>query len=213
MGTNIKITLVVAIILATTISSTCKKNLICGDKASYFFTNNHATAYPTRDSIRVGDTLVVEISMPTTLRDTLTNSLIDFSDAIGIGNSFSMDIFTGGSVSNPGSSFAANNFEYYVFNGQSINSSFPERIRNYTFNKVASTFILKVGIIAKSIGIYALAISDAPLVSRKGDNCTRASFTFLFGNTNQHLYFYQNNRPGYVISDYERQHMYCFKVY
>ena len=83
----------------------------------------------------------------------------------------------------------------------------------FKFDKINDSFFLKIAVIPKSTGIYALGISDDAGVHRKGDNCTKASFAFQFANTNQHLYYYENNRPGYTISDYERQHMYCFKVY
>src|SRR5258706_2018756 len=117
MGTSSKLILVVAI-FATTVSSTCRKKLICADNSTYTFINNDARAYPDKDSIRVGDTLWIEINMPTTLRDTLTNTMIDFSGAVSVGNAFSIDIFVGGSISNPGTSYAANNFNYYIINGQ-----------------------------------------------------------------------------------------------
>jgi len=213
MGINIKLTMVVTTLFVTTINSTCKKGQVCADNNTYTFINNYAKAYPDSDSIRVGDTLWIEISMPTTLKDELTNTMIDFSDAVSVGNTFSIDVFVGGNVNNPGTAYAANNFNYYVINGQSLNSPNPDRTRQYTFAKMGGLFVLKVGVIAKSIGIYSLAISDDAGVHEKGDNCTKASFAFKYANTNQHLYYYQNNRPGYVISDYERQHMYCFKVY
>lgn len=212
MDINSKTTLVVAILFATTISSTCKK-FICADNNTYTFIKNYAKAYPDKDSIRIGDTIWIEITMPTTLKDALTNAIIDFSNAVGIGNAFGVGLFTDGSVSDPGVTGAVDKFDYSIIKGKLINNSILNERIQFQFEKMNDSFFLKVGAIPKTTGIYYLAISDDAGVYRKGDPCTKASFAFEFANTNQHLYYYQNNRPGYVISDYEKQHMYCFKVY
>jgi hypothetical protein len=213
MDINYKSIMVITIIFATTVYSTCKKGRICGDNNTYTFINNNARAYPDKDSIRIGDTLWIDITMPTTLRDITTNSMIDFSEAVSVGNSPGLGKFTGGSVSDPGTIGAVDKFNYYITKGQLINSSILNERMQFSFDKLNDSFVLKFAVIPKSTGIYALGISDDAGVHRKGDNCTKASFAFQFANTNQHLYYYQNNRPRYVISDYERQHMYWFKVY
>lgn len=213
MRSNIKLILVVAITFATTISSTCKKSLICADNNTYTFINNDARAYPDRDSIRVGDTLWIEISMPTTLSDALTNTMIDFSNAVSVGNSPGVGQFIGGSVSDPGVIGAVDKFNYSIIKGELVNSSILNERMQFNFDKINDSFFLKFALIPNSKGIYIFGISDEAGVYRKGDPCTKASFAFEFANTDQHLYFLQNNRPGYVISDYEQQHVYCFKVY
>ncbi len=213
MVINSKIILIVVIIFATTISSTCKKKFICADSNTYTFINNYAKAYPDKDSIQIGDTLWIQINMPTILKDITTNTMTDFSNAVSVGNTFGVGLFTGGSESDPGVTGAVNKFDYLVAKGQLIdNSILNERIQ-FQFSKANDSFFLKVGAIPKMTGIYYLAISDDAGVHRKGDPCTKAAFEFQFANTDQHFYFLQNNRPGYTISDYERQHIYCFKVY
>jgi hypothetical protein len=213
MGIDNRRMLVVVILFTTTIGSTCKNKLICADNNTYTFINNYAKVYPDKDSIRVGDTLWTEIKMPTTLKDEQTNVMVDFSDAVSVGNTLGIGLFTGGSVNDPGSTGAVDKFDYSVIMGQVINSSILNQKMQFTFAKINDSFFLKVRIISKAIGTYYLAISDDAGVHRRGDNCTKGSFEFRYANTDQHLYFYQNNRPGYIISEYEQRHMYCFKVY
>jgi hypothetical protein len=213
MGTSFKNIMVVAILFATTINSTCKKNLICADNNTYTFINNYAKTYPDRDSIHIGDTIWIEFNLPIFFKDNLTQQMIDFSNSPNFGNHLSELKFIGGSLLDPGSSYATERFRYILIKGKLAPNSSPNYGQNYFFSEENNYYLLKIGIVPDSLGIYALTISDAEGVHRRGDNCTKASFAFQFTNTNQHLYYYQNNRPGYVISDYERQHMYCFKVY
>jgi hypothetical protein len=211
MDTKYKLFITVALISVTMIYSRCKPS-ICSDAIAYSFQVNNAKAYPDKDSIKTGDTLWIEINFPTKLQDVVTGNTIDYGNAVNLGEDLSLLIFTGGSVSDPGASYANTNFDYFIANGgaglTSING-----VRNFLFSELNGSYLLKVGIIPKKAGIYGLGIGNPTGVYRKNDACTKASFAISFYNTNQHLYYYQNNRPGYSISDYEQQHMYCFKVY
>lgn len=213
MATSISRVLILVILSFITIFSTCKKGGLCGDNNTYTFENNYATASPNNDSVLIGDTIWIEINIPSKLRDINTNQIVDFSNAVSIGNSFGVGEFIGGSISDPGTIGAVNNFSYITIKGHLINDNILNERIQFSFNKINDSFYLKVGVIPKITGAYYVGISDDAGVYRKNDVCTKATFDFQFANTNQHLYLYQNNRPGYIISDYEKAHLYCFKVY
>ena len=170
-------------------------------------------AYPDRDSVHIGDTIWIEINSPTSLTDIASNKTTDYRGASNLGTAISFDIFTGGSISDPGTAYAAADFNYYLSIGNPINNSFVDRIREYSFLESNNMFRFKLAVIPKMKGIYGIGISNAVNVYRQSDKCSKANFEIDFENTNQHLYLYQNNRPGYVINDYEQKHVYCFKVY
>lgn len=62
----------------TLIYSRCKP-IICSDAISYSFKVDSARAYQDKDSIRVGDTLWIEIDLPTQLQDINTNRIVDYN--------------------------------------------------------------------------------------------------------------------------------------
>jgi hypothetical protein len=88
----------------------------------------------------------------------------------------------------------------------------PNQNRDYLFIEANSEYKFKLGIIPKRVGVFTFSPSNSGTVRRANDNCSKAVFNITFANTNQHLYVYEQNRPGYTPSEYERTHMYCFKV-
>jgi hypothetical protein len=212
MATKILTIGILLFIAMTSTFSTCKKGGLGCANTIYNFQIS-AKAFPDKDSIRINDTLWIEINTPVSLTELASGNIVNYGGASNLGMALSFDLFTGGSIDDPGSSFAANNFDYYLETGNHVNNPFTERIREYLFIEENNKYHFKLGIIPKQLGTYTVAISNATNVYRKNDKCTKAAFEIDFANTNQHLYFYQNNRPGYEISDYEKKHMYCFKVY
>lgn len=208
---NFQVAILLVIAMATTFS-TCKKGGFGCASTVYNFKIG-AQAYPDNDSVHIGDTIWIKISSPTTLIDVTSNNNVNYSGANNLGNALSFDIFTGGSFSDPGTAFAANDFNFFLKAGSIVNNPDIERIREYLFLEESAMFKFELAVIPQSKGTFGLAISNSVNIDRKSDKCTRASFEINFENTNQHLYLYQNNRPGYVISSYEQTHLYCFKVY
>jgi hypothetical protein len=88
----------------------------------------------------------------------------------------------------------------------------PEQNRDYGFSEMNNEYKFKLGVIPKQTGTFAIGVDNAANVFRTNDKCTKASFFIKFANTNQHLYFIEQNRPGYTISESESTHAYCFKV-
>lgn len=197
----------------TLISCSCNKiKTACIDNGYSFKIG--AKVFPDKDSINVGDTIWIEITTPTSLIDITSNKIINYSGALNFDNSFSFGKFTGdGSFSDPGAIYSANDFITNAVEGHRVDNPATEGFREFSFLENNNLYKLKVAIIPKKIGIYAIGISDGVNVNRESDKCTKSNFSVSIENTNQHFYFLENNRPGYVISSYERTHMYCFKVY
>lgn len=194
------------------IFSTCKKGGLGCAHTVYNF-KIAAEAHPDEDSIHIGDTIWIELDEPTILTDLTSGEKIDYSMAANLGFGLTFDKFIGGNFNNPGTESAVKSFSITLIEGNEIESLQPDRIKSFNFSEVSGRYKYKIAIIPNQQGIFSIAISNAANVFRKNDKCTKASFEINFSNTDQHLYLYQNNRPGYTISDYERTHMYCFKVY
>lgn len=168
-------------------------------------------AYPDRDSLSIGDTIWLESTIPASLIDISTQKLIDYSGAGNLGTVISLDRFTG----DHGSIYAANEFKYVLSKGKTVEkiSNVPDRIREYLYIETGDQYYLKVGIIPQKAGIYMLGVGNPQNVFRNSDKCTKAKYFINFENTKQHIYLYQNNRPGYKIEGLELTNIYCFKVY
>ena len=212
MKNNFCFLAILIFISMTATFSTCKKGGLGCANTVYNFKIN-INAHPNLDSVHIGDTIWFEINASNNLIDINSNSAVDFSGAANLGTAISFVKFTGGSISDPGAVFSANDFTFFLETGQQVNNPFVEGIREYLFLEKNNFFKFKLGIIPKQNGIYSIGISNAANVYRKSEKCTKAYFEIDFANTNQHLYFLQNNRPGYVIEGTELTHLYCFKVY
>lgn len=194
--------------------STCKKGIGMNCAETKYAFQTYIQIKNDLDSIKIKDTIWIDFTCPTTLQDINTGKNIDYSNAQNIGTAINYLRVIGGDYLNPGVTPAANDFDYLLVKGEFVpDDLLPEKNRDYRFEESENKYEFKLGIIPKKTGIYALGLSDATDVFRKNDPCTKASFLISFADTNQHLYLYQNSRPGYQISKYESEHMYCFKVY
>ncbi len=165
MATKVFTAAILLFVAMVTTFSTCKKGSL-GCANTVFNFKIGAKAYPDKDSILVGDTIWLEIDAPTKLTDINSNTIVDYSGADNLRNALSFDIFTGGSVSDPGTAYAANDFNFSLKTGSAIANPYTERIREYLFIENNSSFKFKLAIIPKKKGIFALAISNAANVYR-----------------------------------------------
>jgi len=191
--------------------ASCNKNFDCRGSIYSFETFYKASLYA--DSVRINDTIWIELNASTHFKDLTSNRTVDYSGAANFGTVISYLEFTGGDVQSPGVIPAANNFENILIKGSSVKPIDPEQLRDFLFKEENEMYKFKVGILPKKKGTFAIAPSNAGSVYQKNDKCTKADFSLTFKDTNQHLYLYEQNRPGYVPSEYEHTHMYCFKVY
>ena len=199
--------ILVIIVIASFAFSSCFKN--CSD-TSYAF-DTEAKVYPDKDSIRVGDTLWIEVTTPTTLIDNLSGKKVDYSGAENMGAAIQISSFHSGSIEQTGASYALDSFHYYLFRGSIYTTDM--QASNYLYIETSGNYIFKLAIICERVGTYGVSISDAVNVFRKKDKCSKATYAMQITNTDQHMYLYQNSRPGYEASDYEKKHVYFFKVY
>lgn len=191
--------------------SSCRKGVFCNANEYSFLSN--ISAFPDSDSINVHDTIWLEYDTSVELIDVNTGNLINYSNAENLGTAINFFEFIGGSLLNPGVMPAVNAFEYKLIDGTFVSGThLPDQVREYDFIQVNNRYRFKLGIIPQRPGIFSFSPGNATNVYRRNDECTKASFTITFANTAQHLYFYEQNRPGYTPSEYERTHMYCFKV-
>jgi hypothetical protein len=193
--------------IATILSSIgCGKN--CKD-AKYSFSMDE-TFSPEKDTITVGDTLWVTSSHSTTFQDLIRNAEVDFSNS-QIGSNIGILNFPDTSQTVLG---AVNDFTIIKVYGNEVgNDNIPTENRGFFYEEISGNYILKLGFIANQKGVFTISLGNSiSTVKRKG-GCEKADIEIDNANTNNHLYYYQNFRPGYQISDYERKHMYCFKVY
>lgn len=188
----------------------------CGKKfcasTTYNFKDS-VKAYPDKDSIHINDTIWIELNIPTKLKDLTTGEMIDYSGAGNLGTAINFVRLNGGTISKPGSTPAANDFNLIIKEGSLVNNPQPDFVREFLFIEENNLYKFKVGVIPKKLGLYGLGLSNAANVYRNSDKCTKASFEMPFKNTNQHLYLLEQSRPGYVVDGLEATNGYYFKVY
>ncbi len=209
MATNNTIVLFILLLFWLLFSgATCTKESACKEIKHQF--RGSFKVSPDIDSIRIGDTIFLESRIPYILTDQLTNEIVEFKNASNISVSVSIDKLLAGN----NSIGCVNCFELKPMPGTSIPMNIsPDRNTHYAFVKTDTGYHLKLAIIPKQIGSFCIGTSDAGDAYPDGDRCRKALFHFRFENTNQHLYLYLQTRPGYTPSQYEIDHLYCFKVY
>lgn len=206
-----KLIIYCALISYLGIWASCNKNFDC--RGTIYNFEALYKAYPDKDSIRINDTIWLELSTSTQLIDLTTNKIVDYSGAANFGTAISYGELTGGDFYNTGAVAAANHFENILVNGSSSQSLNPEKVRIFFFEEKNGMYLFKVGIVPKKTGIFLIGAGNASGVYQKSNSCRKSSFQLTFKDTNQHLYLLEQSRPGYTPSEYERTHAYCFKVY
>ena len=181
----------------------CHKTIGCTETVYNFELG--IQAYPDNDSINIGDTIWLEVNVPTTFTDIQTGRAIDYSNAANLGSAIGLIELLGNSNSRE----SANDFSYFLAKGRSINNPNQNLIREYSFEELNSKYIFKLGVIPAKTGVYRISVSDAANVYRQEDKCTEASFRINFKSTNQHLYY---NEQNYGVVVPLPNNGYCFKV-
>ena len=200
-----KLTFLCSILLLFICSTSCFKAHICADAIDYTFDIN-AIVFPDKDSIYIGDTIWLEVNSPTLFTNKMTGQPVDFSIAANLGTSISIGQFlnkdsVGVNVDN-------------LFNYVSVIGSWVPPTgnanRGCTLKEVNNTYQLKVGIVPKQKGLYLLILGSPSGIYRKYDVCSKASFTFTFKDTHQHMYLSPYYDSSIIIPSNPD---YFFKVY
>lgn len=180
----------------------CKKEG-CSDEKFLFEVSVKAS--PDRDSILINDTIWLEINESVNLKDLTTNTFVNFNNAANLGSTIGFEELLGNSQRQD----AVIDFSYFLTSGTEISSINPARFKEYLLKEESGRYIFRLGIIPKKIGIFRIGFSDAANVFIKNNGCKKADFKILFKNTNQHLYF--NDQNFGIITPIPNA-MYCFKV-
>lgn len=148
----IKINWIVVLGISTIIFlNSCGKNGLGCINTTYNFQIG-VKAYPNRDSIRVGDTVWLEINAPISLTDISSNTVVNYSGATNLGSAIGFIKLIGKN----NAIGAANMFNYYLVKGININNPNTENTREYKFTENDNRYTFKLGIISKEKGAFKI---------------------------------------------------------
>jgi hypothetical protein len=162
-------------------------------------------ASPDMDSVFINDTIWFEINEPTVLKDNISGRTINYENAANLGSAVAFGQLLGNSQEKD----AVIDFNFLLISGIETNSVNAARFKEYLFKEESGKYIFRLGIIPKKSGIFRIGFSAAANVYRRNQNCGKAFFKIYFKQTNQHLYF---NDQNFGIATPLPSNMYCFKV-
>ena len=156
-------------------------------------------AFPNKDTIHVGDTIWLEINESTLIRDGRTGDIIDYSGTSNLGTALSFS-FRDTAINLWAD--AANNFNFQIIHGLELRRT--KLVTEYRFVENNGRYLFKLGVIPKVKGLYSLLFSNSDNTYRNSDKCTKASFSIIFKNTDQHYYLHPlyTGQTGLVGGDY-----------
>ena len=192
-------------------SQSCKT--LCLSPAHYYgLTGGVASATPANDSLRIGDTIFFNSSIPTKIKykngGNADSSILDLNGASDVATDIHFISLLGVNIFG----LALDSFYVIPITGAILDN--PRDLhgaKTITFIQKDSAFTFSMGLIPLKKGIYSFSIID--IFSAK-INCIDASIDIVFTNTDQHLHYLQNiYYGGGQVADIDRTHSYCFKVY
>jgi hypothetical protein len=187
--------------------STCKKGGLGCANTVYNF-EIAGKIYPDKDSIHIGDTVWLELNIPTNFTDITSNQIVDYSGAENLGSAIGFGEYS--VINNPAP--AANSFLDVLVKGKKVDNPDIAQIREFLFEEQNNRYVFKLGIIPKEKGIFGTGFSNAQNVYRNSDKCTKAFFKINVENTRQHYYL----NPNINSSNFDTTKpsgSYYFKVY
>ncbi len=166
---------------------------------------------PDADSLKVGDTIMLISSFSINLMDEMSQKRINFSNAeisstLGIGQLIAGQITAAGAVED---------FEYHSITGNIYNATdipSPETVQQLKYQEVGDHYEVKIAIIPKEKGVFALGIGDG-VGFVKGKKCQKAAFNISLYGTAHHEYLHKQWRPDFELTDRALSKLYAFKVY
>jgi hypothetical protein len=207
MATNFKYNWLIVVISLTTLYGTCRKQIDCS-QTDYAFKGDFKV-YPDEDSIQVGDTIFLEFDHSTLFQDLTRNISVDYKEALNLGSAISFTEF----LSNQQEAGAVGNFTRTIVYGKlNSQSSGDAQTQVYLFDEASSRFRFRLAIIPNKAGNYGITVHDAANVYTKSDECSKASFQYIFQGTDQHLYLLNQWRPGLILQEPGKSRVYYFRV-
>lgn len=210
MGIRTYTTNLIIFFLALVLGSCIKKNQGCSKMGyEYISTISKCWYRPLNDSILLNTFLTVEASIPKTFIDEGTNSAV-INNSNNVEGPFQIMMLY------PMKEGAIENFEIISKIGQvkkdSINYS-QTQLKNFRTiiwdGNTSDSFKIKLELKPLVRGVYGISIGRQ---SSRDSDCALHKYFLKVGNADQHLNYLAQYNNGY-ISDYERNYVYCFKVY
>ena len=178
----------------------------------YQFNGGTSTIYPDEDSIRIGDTLWFNCSIPLNLKYNTgigsDSANYNISGASNFGTDFHLTSPTGVNMQVG----AMDSFTFVsITGGLKINKLDPHASKTISFTEIGNNYVASFGIIAQKKGIYALIMLDVNDGMKK---CDKFSVTTFMNNADNHLHYLKDlYYGGAPIDALTATHCYCFKVY
>ncbi len=197
---------IIAIAMAVAIINGCSKPC---NEPDYSFSITESFS-PEKDSINVGDTMWLVSETPVKMQDITTQARIDYSGAANFGSTLQVIDISKTQSTEIG---AVDSFTYIkvigdIFTDEKIS---PTKVKQLSFNEINGMYKIKIGIIAQKKGAYILFVGNAANIYRTSSpKCGKASIEILNNNVNQHLFLYEDLYGS--LSDFDKQHAYCFIV-
>ena len=202
--------LLIVVIALSSIFTSCIKSRDCA-RTDYSF-EGFFKAYPDRDSIRIGDTIWLEAKIPVITKDVISGKEINYTGAVNLGTAIRyLELISG--PTDPAPLYSANSFNNILVKGRATASVDENRVKEFLFVEEAGFYLFKLAIIPTKRGLFAFSPGDAANVYTKSNKCGKSYFSLTFKDTNQRVFLYEQTRPVYTASGYERSHIYVFKVY
>jgi hypothetical protein len=165
---------------------------------------------PQREVYRIGDTIVINASFSKSLTDLRSNMSVNYLNANSIGGS--LFIYELDSVQHILLG-AIPKFNFVQIIG--ITSAYPNNIniiKSTAYTETANSYNFKLGVVAKSKGLYAIYLGDLRSSGIVGKDCSSAFFANTLTNTNKNLNLYQSAMNTLPTLQYEIDRFYCFRV-
>ena len=183
----------------------------CIDPAYEFRATAHVR--PEAESLTVGDTLWIESSTSTTMRDRNSGQDIPFGNAANFGTTTRVAELKAESDTLLD---AVNRFTYFALAGKAytVAKLHPARSLACDYAQVGNQYKLQLGLVCRQKGIFSLFIGDAVNVRQQGKTvCQGANIQLGFDNADKHTHYLQDLYfKTYPIEEATKQSSYCFAV-
>lgn len=174
-----------------------------------------ASFSPQKDSLRVGDTLLLRSFFPTQPVDLRSNQTVNYANAPAIGTTLFVDELMlspnaiGSFLRSAVADFTYVRKRWPIYTVQDLG---PERVKQLRYEQSSNDYGLEVALIPLRKGVYSLAVSDGISAGRQGESCSRAAFELSVVSDKRSLSYLQAafKRP---LTRIDSLRFYVFRVY
>lgn len=205
---DIRIVIIVIISFFSLTYESCNRLCPVASGNTISLTGGSTSYTPIKDSIKAGDTIFLDISIPEKLTLDNSSSTIDFSNAKNMKTDIRFTSLKGIQAQ----AHALDSFVLIKRIGMySINPLLTDAAINISFIEQNGNYFFSIGCIAQKKGIYLITVSDVPYAHK---NCDYASISIISKSSDSHLHYLKDiYYGGGAIFPTDSTHSYCFKVY